>query len=91
MGLPGLPAPPNETARDQRVGQHGTFRFPFASLGAAVERAAGTTQRAHRDPRRAGYGWTVLLGPGHYNEPMSISIPLTLANADSAGGRAVIG
>ena len=89
-GCPGGPSP-TDVWRGQQVGRHGTFRFPFGTLGEAVQRAEGTTERGRADPRRSGYGWTVLLGTGRYRERIRITIPLTLANAEPAHGRVSVG
>lgn len=75
----------------QEVAEHGTFRFPYASLGAAVARAAGVTPDHVLDPRRAGYGWTVLIRPGRYREAITIDVPLTLMKDDRFDGNVVIG
>ena len=74
----------------QEVAQHGTFRFPYGSLTAAVGRAMGAADHLV-DPRKAGYGWTVLIRPGSYREPMTIDVPLTLRKDDRYPGTVVIG
>lgn len=52
-----------EVSHGEHVSEQGTYRFPFTSLEKAIERARGITASTHGqpDPRRAGYGWTVLL------------------------------
>lgn len=52
-----------EVSPGERVGEKGTYRFPFTSLERAVERARGITSATggQPDPRRAGQGWTVLV------------------------------
>lgn len=56
------------TRREFTVHEQGTFRFPYRTVGAAVNRAAA--------------GWTVLIKPGVYPEAITIHKPLTL-EADS--------
>ena len=73
------------------VAPHGTFRFPYQTVGAAVDRAMGITAVANQDWRRAGYGWTVLITAGCYAETLTISVPLTLARRDDVPGSVVIG
>jgi hypothetical protein len=52
-----------ERSHGQLVGEHGTYRFPYRSIEAAIERARGVTSltQGASDDRRAGYGWTVLI------------------------------
>jgi hypothetical protein len=52
-----------ERSHGQCVGEHGTYRFPYRSVEAAIERARGVTPATdgRADDRRAGYGWTLLL------------------------------
>jgi hypothetical protein len=73
------------------VAEHGTFRFPFRTLDAAIRRAEGTTSNGFRDFRRAGHGWTVLLRPGAYPGRVTIDFPLTLKRDDDLRGRVIIG
>jgi hypothetical protein len=87
--FPGQPI--TDSSRGQLVGQKGTYRFPYSTISAAVTRARGTTERASQDPRRAGRGWTILLGPGSYPERLHIDVPLTLDNLNPAAGAARIG
>jgi hypothetical protein len=86
---PGQPI--TDSSRGQLVGQQGTYRFPYSTITAAITRARGTTERASQDPRRAGRGWRLLLGPGSYPEPLHIDLPLTLDNLNPAAGAARIG
>jgi hypothetical protein len=82
-----------DTWRDQTVGEHGTFRFPYKTLEKAIRRAEGYTSVTHsnKDERRAGYGWTMLLKPGNYPEKIKIDIPLTLKKYEGIGGNVIIG
>lgn len=73
----------------QVVGQHGTFRFPYGTVGAAVDRAKAASQGF--DSRRTGYGWTILLKPGTYPESVTIDIPLRLEKDPFSAGTVVIG
>ena len=52
-----------ERSHGQRVGEHGTYRFPFRTLAAAIERAEGITAATGGKPdeRRAGRDWTLLI------------------------------
>jgi hypothetical protein len=77
----------------QVVHEHGTYVYPYKTLGAAITRAEGTILETsiQRDSFRAGYGWTVLLKPGQYHEPITIAIPLTLAKDDRFPGTVQIG
>lgn len=59
------------------VGQHGTFDFPFGSVGQAVARAT-----------QGGRGWTLLIEAGNYREAVTIGAPMTLR---TAGGVVMIG
>jgi hypothetical protein len=71
---------------------HGTFRFPYKTISDAVSRAQGETSLgAPKDARRSGYGWTLLIAPGHYPEAVIIGIPLTLKKDDRLGGDVIIG
>jgi hypothetical protein len=72
------------------VGEQGTFRFPYRTVGRAITRAEGTTPNDIRDPRRAGFGWTILIKPGLYTESLTIDVPLTLRKDDRFGGTVVI-
>jgi hypothetical protein len=67
-----------DVSHHQVVHEHGTYRFPYASLRKAVVRARGVTPNGGEDPRRAGYGWTVLVRPGVYPENLTIDTPLVL-------------
>jgi hypothetical protein len=60
------------------VREQGTFRFPYNTVGEAMQRL---------DPVRNA-GWTVLIKPGNYPEALTISTPVTL-KAD--GGTVTIG
>jgi hypothetical protein len=79
--------------KEQVGGEHGTFRFPFKTLGAAVSRAKGITPMTGSvaDPKRAGRGWTVILRPGNYPEALTITFPLVLVRDPDAPGVAVVG
>jgi len=57
----------------------GTRLLPFPTLAAAVDRARGLPggQDATRH-RRAGLGFTVVVAPGRYGEPVTIDFPLTI-------------
>jgi hypothetical protein len=75
-----------ESSHGQRVGRHGTWRFPYRSLAEAVERARGATSLTggHPDPRRAGAGWTVLLRPAsHHEAGTPIDFPLRIVKAEA--------
>ncbi|WP_289355116.1 hypothetical protein [Paenibacillus sp. S-12] len=91
VGDPCDPCPNGDVWKGQVVGEHGTFRFPYNMIGKAVTRAEGTTPNGVRDPRRSGYGWTVLIRPGFYDEKININIPLTLKRDDRFPGSVVIG
>jgi hypothetical protein len=79
-----------DTSHGEVVHEHGTFRFPYTTIGRAIERAEGTTPHGARDPRRAGLGWTVLVKPGNYAENLTIDIPLTLKKDDTFDGTVLI-
>ncbi len=66
----------SERSHYERVGEQGTFRFPYRTLAAAVERAEGITPLTlgKPDPRRAGHGWTVLIR----DEASSIEVESTV-------------
>ena len=74
------------------VTNHGTYRFPYKTLTDAVHRASGIVPE---DPSpntlRSGYGWTVLLNPGHYPESVTVPISLVLTNANPSAGLVTIG
>jgi hypothetical protein len=78
-----------ERSDERVIGQHGTFRFPYGTVGAAVDRAKAASHGF--DSRRTGYGWTVLLKPGNYPESISIDIPLRLEKDPCSPGTVVIG
>jgi hypothetical protein len=77
--------------RGQVVHEQGTCRFPYKTVARSITRAEGTTPNGVQDTRRAGYGWTVLIRPGHYVETLKISIPLTLRKDDRFAGTVIIG
>jgi hypothetical protein len=71
----------HEVSHGELVGEHGTYRFPYRSLERAIERARGITALtgSKADPRRAGYGWTVLVhGTKSSSSETSIDIPLSV-------------
>ncbi len=75
----------DERSHGQVVGMHGTSRFPYRTIGQAVERARGITPitNGDPDPRRAGYGWTVLLKPSaHHEAGTSVDFPLRIVKDD---------
>jgi hypothetical protein len=74
---------------DVDVHPQGTFLFPYGGLTDAVSRALGIVppdeivqNPSQEDPRRTGFGWTLLIKPGLYQETIRISIPLTLKMDD---------
>jgi hypothetical protein len=77
--------------RGQVVHEQGTYRFPYKKVISAVSRAERTTPNGFRDPRRAGFGWAVLIKAGTYPEALTISFPLTLKKDDRFDGTVVIG
>jgi hypothetical protein len=89
--------PPNPLVVDagtqppQFIEEQGTFSFPYRTVSKAITRAEGTTSNGVRDERRSGLGWTVLIRPGNYPEPVTIDIPLTLEKDDRFAGTVVIG
>jgi hypothetical protein len=80
-----------DISRGNIVGEHGTYRFPYRTVRAAVDRAAGITPDLPFEPIRTGYGWTVLLTPGKYPESVIINIPLTLKKDNALSGPVIIG
>ena len=87
-----------DVSRGQIVHEQGTFRFPYKTIVKAIRRAEGKPSKegepvpnATPDPRRAGYGWTVLIRPGNYPEKLVINVPLTLKKDDRFSGTVVIG
>jgi hypothetical protein len=76
----------------QIVTNHGTCKFPYKTVTAAVNRAQGSVpEDPYPNAARAGYGWTLLLRPGNYAEGLSINIPLTLKKDSQFAGAVVIG
>jgi hypothetical protein len=76
----------DERSHGQVVGRHGTWRFPYRTLAEAVQRAQGVTSitNGEPDPRRAGVGWTVLLGPSaHHESQTSVDFSLRVEKAPS--------
>jgi len=81
-----------DVSHGQRVGEQGTYRFPYRTVRRAVDRALGkTTPTPAGDLRRTGYGWTVLITPGSYPETLKIDIPLWLRRDERGLGPVVIG
>ncbi len=79
-----------DVSHGEAVGEQGTFRFPYKTVGRGITRAEGTTPNGVRDLKRAGFGWTVLIRPGNYAESLRIDIPLTLKKDDRFDGSVVI-
>jgi len=75
----------------ETIAEHGTKRFPFKTVRAAVSRAQGATTNGTTDARKAGSGWTLLLRAGHYPEALTISVPLILDRDPSTPGPAIVG
>lgn len=81
----------SDISHGEVVGEQGTRRFPFKTLGRAVTRAEGTTPNGYREQMRAGYGWTVLIKAGTYLESIKIDTPLTLRKDGSRGNVVIVG
>jgi hypothetical protein len=75
---------PPDVWSGQVVHQHGTYRFPYQTLGAAVN-------DAERAILETGLSWTVLVRPGQYHEAITIAVPLTLEMESGLQGTAQIG
>ena len=67
---------PTDPGRGFPVGEQGTFRFPFRTVGSAIARAS------------AYPGWTILISPGSYPETITVNASIKI-KAD--GGTVVIG
>jgi hypothetical protein len=85
------PCPNGDVPIGEVVSEQGTYRFPYRTLGSAVRRAQGMTGSGALDLRQSGFGWTILLRPGAYNERLRIDIPLRLERDDRYPGAVVIG
>ncbi|OGU05524.1 MAG: hypothetical protein A2W29_04785 [Gemmatimonadetes bacterium RBG_16_66_8] len=73
------------------VRQQGTFLLPYSQVSRAVDRAAGIMHSGARDPRTAGYGWTVLIRAGTYAEGRQVlSVPVKLDRDPATPGRVTI-
>jgi hypothetical protein len=83
--------PSHDVWKGEVVHEHGTFRFPFRTFQGALARVEGTTANAVEDVRRAGYGWTVLVRPGSYDEQVTFRTPLMLVRDPGSDGIVVIG
>jgi len=78
--------------KGQVVGEHGTFRFPYKTVSAAVNRAKGYVPGIiGGELKRRGLGWTLLMRPGNYAETLTINYPVTLKKDDSLSGQVIIG
>ena len=87
-----------DVSHGEIVGEQGTWKFPFKTIGRAVTRAEGTTPPRQvgerirlRESTRAGVGWVVLIKPGTYLESFKIDTPLTLQRDNGDGPVVIIG
>jgi hypothetical protein len=85
---PSQPAALWECHSEEKIHWHGTYLFPYPSLSWALARVEGklNPEDPQGDANRSGYGWTIIVHPGHYREKINVDFPVTIEKCQDVEG-----